>query len=64
MESITVLTDDGNELTMPLDDGIDPAMWGPRHLRGHIQAGKTFGFKIGITYTQTRDGNAVIELTE
>ena len=64
VESITVLTDDGKELTMPLDDGIDPAMWGPRHLEGHIQAGKTFGFKVGIKYVQTRGGNVVIDFTE
>ena len=64
VESITFLTDDGKELTMPLDEGIDPAIWGPRHLQGHIQLGKTLGFKVGIKYIQTRDKNIVIELTE
>ena len=64
VESVTVLTDDGKGLTRPLDDGIDPAMWGPRHLQGHIRTGKALGFKVGIKYSQTRDGNVVIELTE
>lgn len=64
VESITVLTDDGEELTMPLDDGIDPLIWGPRHLQGHIQIGETLGFKIGIRYVKTRDGTVVIELNE
>ena len=64
VESITVLIDDWNEVTMPLADGIDPAMWGPRHLQSHIQLGKTLGFKIGIKYIQTPDGGVVIELIE
>ncbi len=59
VKSITVLTDDGKELTMILDDTIDPAMWGPRHLQGHIEVGRTLGFKVGIEYIQTPDGNGV-----
>ena len=64
VESITVVTDNGKELTLILDDAIDPAMWGPRHLQGHIEAGKTLGFKVGIKYIRTRDGNVVTELAE
>ena len=54
VESITVLTDDGKELTMILDDTIDPVMWGPRHLQVHIEAGKTLGFKRSESYTFRR----------
>ena len=36
VESITFLIDDGSELTMILDDAIDPAMWGRRYLQGSI----------------------------
>jgi hypothetical protein len=45
---------------MLLDDGIVPAMWGPRHLQGHIETEKTFGFTVGIRYKQTPAGNVDI----
>ncbi len=35
VESITVLTDDGEGLTMRLGDEMEPAIWGPSHLLSH-----------------------------
>lgn len=34
VEYVTVRTDDEKELAMRLGDNIDPAAWGPSHLRG------------------------------
>ena len=64
VESITVRTDEGEELSMRLGEAIDLSIWGPAHLLGHMQTGKTLGFKIGVTYLQTPDGTIALELSE
>jgi len=64
VESITVLTDDSEGLTMRLSDEIDPAHWGPSHLLSHARLGKTLGLKIGVTYVHTTDSVIVTQLSE
>lgn len=64
VESIVLLSGDGKELRMVLAEDIDPAIWGPRNLQGHVESGKALGFKVGVTYVQTPNGQTVIELTE
>ena len=63
VESMTVRTEDGMELSMRLSDDIDPTLWGPSHLLGHIQAGE-LGIQIGVTYMRTPDGTIATELSE
>ena len=64
VESITVRTEDGSEVPMRLSEDIEPNIWGPPHLLGHVQTGKALGFKIGVTYVQTPDGTVATELSE
>ncbi len=65
VESITVLTDDGAELTMRLGDEIEPAIWGPSHLLSHAGLGKSLGLKIGATYVHiTTDSVIATKLSE
>ncbi len=65
VESITVLTDDGEELTMRLGDEIEPAIWGPSHLLSHAGLGKSLGLKIGATYVHiTTDSVIATKLSE
>ena len=64
VESITVLTDDGEELTMRLGDEIEPAIWGPSHLLSHAGLGKSLGLKIGVTYVYTTDSMIATQLSE
>ena len=53
VESITVLTDDGEELKMRLGDEIELAISGPSHLLSHADFGRSLGLKIGVTYDHT-----------
>ena len=64
VESLTVRTDDGEELTMRLGDDIEPAIWGAFHLLSHADLGKTLGIKIGVTYVRTTDSVIAIQLSE
>ncbi len=64
VESITVVTDDGEELTMRLGEGIEPAMWSPPHLLTHVGLGETLGIKIGVTYVRTTDSLIATQLSE
>jgi len=64
VESITVVTDDGEELTMSLGDEIEPAIWGPSHLLSHAGLGKSLGLKIGVTYVRTIDSVIATQLSE
>ena len=63
VESITVLTDDGEEITMRLGDEIDPAIWGPPHLLSHAGLGK-LGLKIGVTYVHINESVIATQLSE
>lgn len=64
VDSITVLTDDGEELTMRLGDEIEPALWGPPHLLSHAGLGKSLGLKIGVTYVHINESVVATELSE
>ena len=64
VESITVLTDSGEEITMRLGDEIEPAIWGPSHLLSHADLGKSLGLKIGVTYVHTTDSVIATQLSE
>ena len=62
--SITVITDDGEELTIRLGEEIEPAMWGPPHLLSHAALGESLGLKIGVTYIHTTDSLIATQLLE
>jgi len=64
VESITVFTDDGEELTMRLGEEIDPAMWAPPHLLSHAALGESLGLKIEVTYIHTTDSLIATQLLE
>ena len=64
VESITVVTDDGDELTLRLGEEIEPAMWGPPHLLTHAALGESLGIKIGVTYINTADSLIATQLLE
>ncbi len=64
VESITVLKDDGEEITMILGEAIDPEAWDPGHLLTHAGLGETLGFKIGVTYVRTGDSVVATQLSE
>ena len=64
VESITVVTDDGDELTLRLGEGIEPAMWGPPHLLTHAALGESLGIKIGVTYVNTAGSLIATQLLE
>ncbi len=64
VESITVVTDDGEELTLRLGEGIEPAMWDPPHLLTHVALGESLGIKIGVTYIHTTDSLIATQLLE
>ena len=64
VESITVLTDDGEEITMKLGAEIEPLAWGPSHLLSHAGLGKSLGLKIEVTYIRTGDSVTAIKLSE
>ena len=61
VESIDIRTADGEELTLELSDGIDPAAWSPEHLQGHVGAGQ-IGIQIGVKYSS--DSMVATELFE
>lgn len=62
-DSITVRTDDGQELFMLSSANIDPGMWDPIHLQGHQKLGE-LGVQIGVTYTRTPEGIVATALSE
>ncbi len=64
VEYITVLTDDGEEITMKLGEEIEPAAWGPSHLLSHAALGKTLGLKIEVTYVRTDESVTATQLSE
>ena len=53
VEYITVLTDDGEEITMELGEEIEPAVWSPSHLFSHAGLGKSLSLKIEVAYVRT-----------
>lgn len=63
VESINVRTEGGKELLLKLSTDIDPALWSPQHLQGHVQSGK-LGIGIGVTYVDTAEGKVALELFE
>ena len=64
VESITVLMDDGEELTMRLGDEIEPEIWDAPHLLSHAGLGKSLGLKIGVIYVRRTDSVIVTQLSE
>ena len=62
--SIVLRTESGDDLSLALGDGIDPAIWDAKHLEGHLRLGETLGFTIGVTYTEEEDERVAIELIE
>ena len=64
VESITVLTDDGEEITMTLGEEIEPAAWGPSHLLSHVGLGKALGLKIEVTYIRGNESVTATNLSE
>ena len=64
VESITVLTDDGEEITMIFGEEIEPAAWGPSHLLSHVGLGKTLGLKIEVTYIRGNESVTATNLSE
>jgi len=64
VESITVLTDDGDEITMKLGAEIEPLAWGPPHLPSHAGLGRSLGLKIEVTYVRTEESVTAINLSE
>ena len=64
VESLTVRTDDGEQLTLRLGDDIEPAAWSPSHLLSHADLGESLGLKIGVTYVHTADSVIAIRLSE
>ena len=63
VESLTVRTDDGEEITMRLGDDIDPAVWGASHLLTHAGLG-ALGIQIGVTYVRTTESVIATQLSE
>jgi hypothetical protein len=63
VEAISISNDAGDQFTVSLSQDIDPQLWGPRHLLGHVESGK---LKIGIkvTYIRTEDGFHATALSE
>lgn len=64
VEYITVLMDDGEEITMILGEGIEPAAWDPNHLLAHAGLGESLGLKIGVTYARSGDSVMATQLSE
>ena len=64
VESITVLTDDGEEMKIRLGEGIEPADWDPNHLLLHVGLGESLGLKIGVTYVRTGETVVATQLSE
>lgn len=64
VEYITVLTDDGEEITMRLSGDIEPAAWDPSHLLSHAALGRTLGLKIEVTYVRADGSVTVTKLSE
>ena len=64
VESITVLTEDGEELKMRMGDEIEPAIWGPSHLLSHADLGNSLGLKIGVTYVYKPESVVATQLSE
>ncbi len=64
VEYITVLMDNGEEITMKLGEEIDPAAWDPGHLLAHAGLGESLGLKIGVTYIRTAELVVAIQLSE
>lgn len=64
VESITVLMDDGEEITMKLGQEIEPAAWGPPHLLTHAGLGNSLGLKIEVTYVRGKESVTATNLSE
>ena len=64
VESIMVRTEDGKELTLRLSEEIDPSVWSPQHLQGHVQGGKRLGLTIGVQYLETDEDRVATGLFE
>lgn len=64
VESITVRTDDGEEITMTLGEEIEPAAWDQGHLLTHAALGESLGIKIGVTYVRTGESVVATQLSE
>ena len=64
VESITVVTDDREKITMILGREIDPAAWDPSYLLSHAGLGKSLGLKIEVTYVRTDESVTATKLSE
>ena len=64
VETITIRTDEGDVLSLRISDEIDPTVWSPVHLEGHIQLGQGLGFTIGVQYQDSSDQKVAVELSE
>lgn len=64
VEAITVLKDDGEEITMTLGEEIEPTAWAPPHLLSHAALGKSLGLKIEVTYIRTDGSVTATKLSE
>ena len=64
VETITIRTDEGDVLSLRVSDEIDPTVWSPVHLEGHIQLGQGLGFTIGVLYQGGSDQKVAVELSE
>ena len=63
VEAISITNDAGDQFTVSLSQDIDPEMWGPRHLLGHVESGK-LEIGIKVTYIRTEDGFHATDLSE
>ena len=64
VEYITVLTDDGEKITMKLGEGIEPEAWDQNHLLTHAGLGESLGLKIGVTYVRNGESVVATQLSE
>ena len=64
VETITIRTEEGDVLSLRISDEIDPTVWSPVHLEGHIQLGQGLGFTIGVRYQESSDQKVAVELSE
>ena len=64
VETITIRIDEEDELSLRISDEIDPTVWSPVHLQGHVQLGQGLGFTIGVRYQDSSDQKVAVELSE
>ncbi len=64
VEYITVVKDDGEELTMKLGEEIEPADWDPNHLLLHAGSGDSLGLTSGVAYVRSGPSVVATQLSE